>query len=80
MTLNEKELKKFHKDYGNEYQKLYDGKKKPSYTQVARFDKLYDTNESFKEVVIQFARYRMDAVTSDRELNAFMNAFDKLFK
>ena len=80
MTLNETELKKFRKDYGREYQKLYDGKKKENFKQVLKFDKLFTTNESFKEIVIQFGNYRMDPLTSDREVNAFMNVFENLFK
>jgi hypothetical protein len=66
-------IQEFHKKFVEEYDFLYD-----NHDNVAGFDEAVDAfdtmikNDSFKEFVGEFARYRNDYITSDREAAAFM--------
>lgn len=74
-------MKQFYKsllaEFNTEYYLLYNDKKPESTEQVERFDKLAH-NPLFRVLVQDFAEYRKDIITSDRESNAFMNAIDNL--
>jgi hypothetical protein len=72
-------VKEFAKLFSEEYDFLYD-----RYDDVLGFDTAVDEFDSFhlsrnSKAVDEFARYREDAVTSDREAAAFSRAFDKLY-
>ena len=64
--------------FETEYHLLYNDKKKGSREQVERFDKLANFNPLFRNLIQSFAEYRHDIITSDREANAFMNAYDTM--
>ena len=66
-------IQEFHEKFVKEYNFLYD-----HYDNVAGFDEAVDAfdtmikNDSFKKFVGEFARYRQDIITSDREAAAFI--------
>ena len=66
-------IEKFNEKFIEEYGFLYD-----HYDNVAGFDEAVDAfdtmikNDAFKKFVGEFARYRQDIITSDREAAAFM--------
>ena len=66
-------IEKFAKKFGEEYEFLYD-----NYDNVAGYREALSEGEEFikthLEFVAEFARYRGDLITSDREVVAFMFA------
>lgn len=66
----------FHKKFLKEYDFLYENRDNVAGYEEAvnEFDKLMDTNKSFRDFVGEFAKYRQDYITSDREAAAFMFA------
>ena len=66
------------KRFSKEYDDLYDGRKAEDYTKVDLFDKYMKEDVRFKNIVSDFCEYRNDILSSDREINAFMNILDDL--
>lgn len=76
MTIN---IKDFSKQYKKEYEFLYDNRDNiAGYTEaVAAFDNFIKTAAG-SALVGEFARFRGDLLTSDREAAAFMFALDSM--
>lgn len=70
-------MEDFHEQYKKEYEFLYDNN-----DNVAGYREAVDTFDEFLKVhqdfVSQFAKYRGDFISSDREAAAFMFALDSL--
>ncbi len=76
MTIN---IYKFAEQFKKEYAFLYEHDNVAGYEEaVDEFDRMIKTNESFQSFVGEFAKYRMDFISSDREAAAFMFALDVL--
>lgn len=70
----------FEERFNREYDFLYD-----AYDRVAgfkeaveAFDRMIKTNDSFRRLVSEFAAYRSDLISSDREAAAFMFALTNM--
>lgn len=64
--------------YNKEYSSLYDEEKPEDKTQIELFECYMKVYDNFKIFVNAFCQYRGDILTSDREINAFMNVADAL--
>lgn len=73
------DIEKFKEQFDKEYQFLYD-----NYDRVAGYGEALDAMEAFivehGEFVGEFARYRGDYITSDREMVAFMFALNEMIE
>ena len=69
-------MEKFHKDFNEQYEYIYDRKDNvEGYNEaVCAFDEFVKTHGEF---VGEYAKYRHDFISSDREAAAFMFAMQK---
>lgn len=75
-----KNINEFLAAFNKEYQFLYDSEDYVAgYSEaVETFDELIKTKEEFKSFVIEFAQFRQDFISSDREAAAFMFALEAM--
>lgn len=73
-------IHEFKEKFKQEYEFLYNNDDNVAgYVEaVVTFDELMDKNDSFKTFVGEFAKYRQDFISSDREAAAFMFALDSM--
>lgn len=71
------DIKEFADKFNDEYDFLY-----KNYDRVAGYDEAVETGDIFiqnhPEFVAEFANYRRDLITSDREVAAFMFALEDM--
>lgn len=65
------------KKLSKEYNDLYEDRKAEDFSTVDLFE-AYMKDAKFKNIVADFCEFRGDLLTSDREINAFMNVLDDL--
>lgn len=72
-------IEKFAKEFNKEYQFLYDNNDNVAgYSEALdEFDARFGSSEQFKNFVSEFAKFRGDIISSDREAVAFMFAMEK---
>lgn len=77
MTVN---IHKFAEQFGKEYDFLYNarGIVAGESEAVDEFDRLLNSSEQFRNFVGEFAAFRHDFISSDREAAAFMFALDAM--
>ena len=73
-------IEKFHKKFREEYQFLYDNYDRVAgYNEaVAEFDYRMNNDPAFNRMASEFAKYRQDYITSDREAAAYMFAWAEM--
>ncbi len=76
-------INRFAEQFKKEYAALYDAAGRNAEIAgareaVAEFDRLLCENASFQKFVGEFAKFRLDFISSDREAAAFMFALDAL--
>lgn len=73
-------IQEFSERFKKEYEFLYnaEGEVVGEDEAVTEFDRLINSNQSFQKFVGEFAKYRKDFISSDREAAAFMFALESI--